>query len=164
VDKLVRRKTTSFTVVEKESETQTTDITNRCLRRYLVVNPFGRVSLLYKALSEFSSFFKRRVATLCFIKHAILSHLLCIIQLLFRPLSSSSHPSWRSVQDTRVVSGHVATWRVSHTHCRMTQYYFNKCFRESANSKKRSKKSKRNWNISEIFWNEDLDNIRYFIV
>ena len=144
MDKLVRRKTTSFTVVEKESETQTTDITNRCLRRYLVVNPFGRVSLLYKALSEFSSFFKRRVATLCFIKHAILSHLLCIIQLLFRPLSSSSHPSWRSVQDTRVVSGHVATWRVSHTHCRMTQYYFNKCFRESANSKKRSKKSKRN--------------------
>jgi len=150
-------------VVDKKTETQTADITNRCLRRYLIVNPFGRVSLVYKALSEFSSFFKRRVATLCFIQLAILSHLLCVIQLLFRPLSSSSHPSWRSVQDTRVVSAHVATWHLSHTHCRMTQYYFNKRFRESIDSKKRSKKSKINWNISENFWNKDLEYLRYII-
>jgi len=144
MDKLVRRKTTSVMVVDKETETQTTDITNRCLWRYVVVNPFGRVPLVYKTLSEFSSFFKRRVATLCLIQRAILSHLLYVIQLLFRPLSSSSHPSWRSVQDTRVVSTRVATWHLSHTHCRVTQYYFNKCFRESTDSKKRSKKSKRN--------------------
>jgi hypothetical protein len=154
----------SVTVVDKGTETQTTDITNRCLRRYLVVNPFGTVSLVYKALSEVSSFFKRRVATLCFIEHAILSHLLCVIQLLFGPLSSSSHTSWQSVQDTRMVSAHVATWHLSHTHCRMTQYYFNKCFRESTDRKKRNKKSKRNWNISETFWKEDLDYLRYFTV
>jgi len=59
LDKLVRRKTTSVTVVDKGTETQITDNTNRPLRRYLLVNPFGRVSLFYKALSEFSSFFKR---------------------------------------------------------------------------------------------------------